>query len=59
MCSFSNGDASLTIKVDNLSPPPSSVNQGSLSLVLLSYPGKTGSGLSGWEVPGVCGGRGG
>ncbi|XP_062359497.1 zona pellucida sperm-binding protein 2 [Cinclus cinclus] len=38
MCSFSNGDASLTIKVDNLSPPPSSVNQGSLSLVLLSYP---------------------
>uniref|UniRef100_A0A8C3EHU0 Zona pellucida glycoprotein 2 n=1 Tax=Corvus moneduloides TaxID=1196302 RepID=A0A8C3EHU0_CORMO len=37
-CSFSNGDASLTIKVDNLSPPPSSVNQGSLSLVLLSYP---------------------
>uniref|UniRef100_A0A8C3MAS0 Uncharacterized protein n=1 Tax=Geospiza parvula TaxID=87175 RepID=A0A8C3MAS0_GEOPR len=38
MCSFSNGDASLTVKVDNLSPPPSSVNQGSLSLVLLSYP---------------------
>ncbi|NXU62295.1 ZP2 protein, partial [Horornis vulcanius] len=38
MCSYSNGDASLTIKVDNLSPPPSSVNQGSLSLVLLSYP---------------------
>uniref|UniRef100_A0A8C3QZ67 Zona pellucida glycoprotein 2 n=1 Tax=Cyanoderma ruficeps TaxID=181631 RepID=A0A8C3QZ67_9PASS len=38
VCSFSNGDASLTIKVDNLSPPPSSVNQGSLSLVLLSYP---------------------
>ncbi|NWW39166.1 ZP2 protein, partial [Panurus biarmicus] len=38
MCSFSNGDASLTIKVDNLSPPPSSVNQGSLSLALLSYP---------------------
>ncbi|NXU04086.1 ZP2 protein, partial [Buphagus erythrorhynchus] len=38
MCSFSSGDASLTIKVDNLSPPPSSVNQGSLSLVLLSYP---------------------
>uniref|UniRef100_A0A8C9N7I4 Zona pellucida glycoprotein 2 n=1 Tax=Serinus canaria TaxID=9135 RepID=A0A8C9N7I4_SERCA len=38
VCSFSNGDASLTVKVDNLSPPPSSVNQGSLSLVLLSYP---------------------
>lgn len=46
MCSFSNGDASLTIKVDNLSPPPSSVNQGSLSLVLLSYPGEAASGLS-------------
>ncbi|NXO65551.1 ZP2 protein, partial [Phainopepla nitens] len=38
MCSFSNGDASLTVKVDNLSPPPASVNKGSLSLVLLSYP---------------------
>ncbi|NXS20699.1 ZP2 protein, partial [Mystacornis crossleyi] len=38
MCSFSSGDASLTVKVDNLSPPPPSVNQGSLSLVLLSYP---------------------
>ncbi|XP_057891799.1 zona pellucida sperm-binding protein 2 [Melospiza georgiana] len=38
ICSFSNGDASLTVKVDNLSPPPPSVNQGSLSLVLLSYP---------------------
>ncbi|NXC96950.1 ZP2 protein, partial [Certhia familiaris] len=38
MCSFSNGDASLTVKVDNLSPPLPSVNQGSLSLVLLSYP---------------------
>ncbi|NWS89705.1 ZP2 protein, partial [Toxostoma redivivum] len=38
VCSFSNSDASLTVKVDNLSPPPSSVNQGSLSLVLLSYP---------------------
>ncbi|NWW19652.1 ZP2 protein, partial [Falcunculus frontatus] len=38
-CSFSHGgDASLTVQVDNLSPPPSSVNQGSLSLVLLSYP---------------------
>uniref|UniRef100_A0A8C0BIQ5 Zona pellucida glycoprotein 2 n=1 Tax=Buteo japonicus TaxID=224669 RepID=A0A8C0BIQ5_9AVES len=38
LCSFSNGDASLTIKVDNLPPPASSVNQGPLSLVLLSYP---------------------
>ncbi|OWK61957.1 Zona pellucida sperm-binding protein 2, partial [Lonchura striata] len=38
VCSFSNSDASLTVKVDHLSPPPSSVNQGSLSLVLLSYP---------------------
>uniref|UniRef100_A0A8C5IUT0 Zona pellucida glycoprotein 2 n=1 Tax=Junco hyemalis TaxID=40217 RepID=A0A8C5IUT0_JUNHY len=38
ICSFSNGDASLTVRVDNLSPPPPSVNQGSLSLVLLSYP---------------------
>ncbi|NXY06945.1 ZP2 protein, partial [Pteruthius melanotis] len=38
VCSFSNGEASLTVQVDNLSPPPSSVNQGSLSLVLLSYP---------------------
>lgn len=46
VCSFSNGDASLTIKVDDLSPPPSSVNQGSLSLALLSYPGKAGSGFS-------------
>uniref|UniRef100_A0A8B9MN27 Zona pellucida glycoprotein 2 n=1 Tax=Accipiter nisus TaxID=211598 RepID=A0A8B9MN27_9AVES len=38
LCSFSNGDASLTIKVDNLPPLASSVNQGPLSLVLLSYP---------------------
>ncbi|NXM78678.1 ZP2 protein, partial [Serilophus lunatus] len=38
MCSFSNGDASLTIKVNNLPPLASSVNQGPLSLVLLSYP---------------------
>ncbi|NXT03200.1 ZP2 protein, partial [Jacana jacana] len=38
LCSFSNGDASLTIKVDNLPPPASSMNQGPLSLVLLSYP---------------------
>ncbi|KFP70023.1 Zona pellucida sperm-binding protein 2, partial [Acanthisitta chloris] len=38
LCSFSNGDASLTIKVDNLPPLASSVNKGPLSLVLLSYP---------------------
>ncbi|KAM9222649.1 zona pellucida sperm-binding protein 2 [Leptosomus discolor] len=38
LCSFSNGDASLTIRVDNLPPPGSSVNKGPLSLVLLSYP---------------------
>ncbi|KFP07992.1 Zona pellucida sperm-binding protein 2, partial [Calypte anna] len=38
LCSFSNGDASLSIKVDNLPPLASSVNQGPLSLVLLSYP---------------------
>ncbi|XP_061222756.1 zona pellucida sperm-binding protein 2 [Neopsephotus bourkii] len=37
-CSFRNGDASLTIKVDQLPSPASSVNQGPLSLVLLSYP---------------------
>ncbi|NXX21623.1 ZP2 protein, partial [Podargus strigoides] len=38
LCSFSNGDASLTIRVDNLSPPAASMNQGPLSLVLLTYP---------------------
>ncbi|NXE47035.1 ZP2 protein, partial [Casuarius casuarius] len=38
LCSFSNGDASLTIKVDSLPPLASSMNQGPLSLVLLSYP---------------------
>ncbi|NXT57481.1 ZP2 protein, partial [Pluvianellus socialis] len=38
LCSFSNGDASLSVKVDNLPPLASSVNQGPLSLVLLSYP---------------------
>ncbi|KFQ44450.1 Zona pellucida sperm-binding protein 2, partial [Nestor notabilis] len=38
LCSFKGGDASLTIKVDNLPSPASSVNQGRLSLVLLSYP---------------------
>ncbi|NXX92796.1 ZP2 protein, partial [Centropus bengalensis] len=38
ICSFSNGDASLSVRVDNLPPPASSMNQGPLSLVLLSYP---------------------
>uniref|UniRef100_A0A8C5U742 Zona pellucida glycoprotein 2 n=1 Tax=Malurus cyaneus samueli TaxID=2593467 RepID=A0A8C5U742_9PASS len=38
VCSFSNGDASLTVKVNDLPPVPAAVNQGSLSLVLLSYP---------------------
>ncbi|XP_050173278.1 zona pellucida sperm-binding protein 2 [Myiozetetes cayanensis] len=38
LCSFSSGDASLTIKVDNRPPLPSAVNRGPLSLVLLSYP---------------------
>ncbi|NWW90719.1 ZP2 protein, partial [Rhynochetos jubatus] len=38
LCSFSNSDASLTIRVDNLPPLASSVNQGPLSLILLSYP---------------------
>ncbi|NWH57588.1 ZP2 protein, partial [Geococcyx californianus] len=38
LCSFSNGDASLSIRVENHPPLASSMNQGSLSLVLLSYP---------------------
>ncbi|NXT35370.1 ZP2 protein, partial [Pelecanoides urinatrix] len=38
LCSFSNGDASLSIKVDNLPSLASSVNEGPISLVLLSYP---------------------
>ncbi|XP_010001612.1 PREDICTED: zona pellucida sperm-binding protein 2 [Chaetura pelagica] len=38
LCSFSSSDASLSIRVDNHPPLASSVNQGSLSLVLLSYP---------------------
>ncbi|XP_064009883.1 zona pellucida sperm-binding protein 2 [Pogoniulus pusillus] len=38
LCSFSNGDASLTIRVDNLPSLASAVNQGPLSLILLSYP---------------------
>ncbi|XP_040431207.1 zona pellucida sperm-binding protein 2 [Cygnus olor] len=38
LCSFSNGDASLSVRVDNFPPLSSSMNQGPLSLVLLSYP---------------------
>ncbi|NXN08918.1 ZP2 protein, partial [Indicator maculatus] len=38
LCSFSSGDASLTIRVDNPPSLASSVNQGPLSLILLSYP---------------------
>uniref|UniRef100_A0A8C6JZQ3 Uncharacterized protein n=1 Tax=Melopsittacus undulatus TaxID=13146 RepID=A0A8C6JZQ3_MELUD len=38
LCSFRNSDASLAIKVDKLPSLASSVNQGPLSLVLLSYP---------------------
>ncbi|NXK92436.1 ZP2 protein, partial [Formicarius rufipectus] len=38
LCSFSGGDASLTIKVHDHPSLPSSVNRGPLSLVLLSYP---------------------
>ncbi|NXU14738.1 ZP2 protein, partial [Pardalotus punctatus] len=38
VCSFSNGDASLSVKVDDLPPLPPAVSHGSLSLVLLSYP---------------------
>ncbi|NWX20764.1 ZP2 protein, partial [Aegotheles bennettii] len=38
LCSFSNGDASLTIRVDNRPTLAASVNQGPLSLILLSYP---------------------
>ncbi|NWR93994.1 ZP2 protein, partial [Furnarius figulus] len=41
LCSFSGGDASLTIKVDNHPPLASSVNRGPLSLALLSYPDDT------------------
>ncbi|OXB72744.1 UNVERIFIED_CONTAM: hypothetical protein H355_009925 [Colinus virginianus] len=35
---FSNGDASLSVRVDSPPPLPSSMNQGPLSLILLSYP---------------------
>ncbi|NWS69795.1 ZP2 protein, partial [Crotophaga sulcirostris] len=38
LCSFSNGDASLSVRVENHPPLASSVNQGPLSLVLLGYP---------------------
>ncbi|XP_021267509.1 zona pellucida sperm-binding protein 2 isoform X2 [Numida meleagris] len=38
LCSFSNGDASLSIRVDNPPPLASSMNRGPLSLILLSYP---------------------
>ncbi|KAF1430452.1 Zona pellucida sperm-binding protein 2, partial [Spheniscus magellanicus] len=38
LCFFSNGDASLAVRVDNLPPLASLMNQGPLSLVLLSYP---------------------
>ncbi|NXG05704.1 ZP2 protein, partial [Sakesphorus luctuosus] len=38
LCSFSSGDASLSIKVHNHPPLASSVNRGLLSLALLSYP---------------------
>ncbi|NXX80341.1 ZP2 protein, partial [Urocolius indicus] len=38
LCSFSNGDASLTIRVNNLPTLAASMNKGPLSLVLLSYP---------------------
>ncbi|NXC36589.1 ZP2 protein, partial [Campylorhamphus procurvoides] len=41
LCSFSGGDASLTIKVDNHPSLASSVNRGPLSLALLSYPDDT------------------
>ncbi|NXJ13336.1 ZP2 protein, partial [Odontophorus gujanensis] len=38
LCSFSNGDASLSVRVDSPPPLPSSMNRGPLSLILLSYP---------------------
>ncbi|KAM4657188.1 zona pellucida sperm-binding protein 2 [Amazona ochrocephala] len=38
LCSFRSGDASLSIKVNKLPSLASAVNQGPLSLVLLSYP---------------------
>ncbi|NXU51137.1 ZP2 protein, partial [Turnix velox] len=38
LCSFSSGDASLTIKVNNRPSLAPSMNQGPLSLILLSYP---------------------
>ncbi|XP_040503362.1 zona pellucida sperm-binding protein 2 isoform X2 [Gallus gallus] len=38
LCSFSNGDASVSVRVDNPPPLAASTNQGPLSLILLSYP---------------------
>ncbi|POI28836.1 hypothetical protein CIB84_007414, partial [Bambusicola thoracicus] len=38
LCSFSNGDASVSVRVDNPPPLAASMNQGPLSLILLSYP---------------------
>lgn len=44
LCSFSNGDASVSVRVDNPPPLAASTNQGPLSLILLSYPGKPSPG---------------
>uniref|UniRef100_A0A8C3LCG0 Zona pellucida glycoprotein 2 n=1 Tax=Chrysolophus pictus TaxID=9089 RepID=A0A8C3LCG0_CHRPC len=38
LCSFSNGDASISVRVDNPPPLAASMNHGPLSLILLSYP---------------------
>ncbi|XP_072205058.1 zona pellucida sperm-binding protein 2 [Excalfactoria chinensis] len=38
LCSFSNGDASVSVRVDSPPPLAASMNQGPLSLILLSYP---------------------
>ncbi|NXC48267.1 ZP2 protein, partial [Penelope pileata] len=38
LCSFSSGDASVSIRADNPPPLAASLNQGPLSLLLLSYP---------------------
>ncbi|XP_019363259.1 PREDICTED: zona pellucida sperm-binding protein 2 [Gavialis gangeticus] len=37
-CSYSNDDASLSLRLNSLPPPVSSINQGPLSLLLLTYP---------------------
>ncbi|XP_052535760.1 zona pellucida sperm-binding protein 2 isoform X1 [Tympanuchus pallidicinctus] len=39
LCSFSNGDASISVGVENPPPLAASMNQGPLSLIFLSYPG--------------------